>query len=162
MNTSLKYALAAGSLLAVTGGLAAFAEPQRGAGDHHPRLEAIDTDGDGNVTRAEVDAHRAETFARADADGDGAVSFTEMESFRESERARHRAERAQRRFEMMDADGDGVIGPDEFGGRADKMFEKADADGDGVLTEDERAAMRDRMSEYRGKRGQREGRWKRD
>lgn len=160
MSHSLKAAILAGGLMTLTGGFVAFADHHGGPGEHSSRLEAVDTDGDGNVTRAEIDAQRAEKFSQADANGDGSVSFSEMESFREAERARRKAEAAQRRFEKMDADGDGAIGPDEFGSRADKMFDKIDADGDGVITEQERSAAKDKMREHRGKRGER--RWKRD
>ncbi len=157
MSHSLKFAIIAGGLMTMTGGLVAFADHHRGSGHHQSRLEAVDTNGDGNVTRAELDAQRAEKFAQADANGDGAVSFAEMEAFRETERARRQADRAQRRFEMMDADGDGAIGPDEFGGRAERMFDRVDTDGDGVITEDERSVAKDRMRQHRGKRGERRG-----
>lgn len=160
MHTSLKFAFAASGLVIATAGMTAIAAPQAGDGGAHPRLEAVDTNGDGNVSEAELDAHRANKFAQADADGDGAVSFDEMEAFREAERERRRADRASRHFDRMDADGDGLIGPDEFDARAEKMFDKVDVDGDGVITAEERQSVRERMREARGRRGP--GRWTRD
>lgn len=50
-----------------------------------------------------------------------------------------RAERAQRLVDMMDADGDGLLSPEELAQRPGPamMFNRIDADGDGVLTQEE-------------------------
>lgn len=65
----------------------------------------LDADGDGVVTAAELNGasggRAAPMLARLDADADGKVTRAEM------------AAGAQRMFERMDANGDGVISPDE-------------------------------------------------
>ncbi|RZJ18831.1 MAG: signal transduction protein [Brevundimonas sp.] len=65
----------------------------------------LDADGDGVVTAEELNGasggRAAPMLARLDADGDGKVTRAEM------------AAGAQRIFERMDTNGDGVISPDE-------------------------------------------------
>ena len=65
----------------------------------------LDADGDGVVTAAELNdasgGRAAPMLARLDADGDGKVTRAEM------------AAGAQRMFERMDTNSDGVISPDE-------------------------------------------------
>ncbi len=153
MKTSFRIAVAAISTLAMAGGLAAYADQHKGKRHGEQRFEAMDTDGDGAVSRAEVDAVRAERFAAADANRDGGVSFEEAKAYQEAERERRREEKARKHFAAMDADGDGVLKPEEFGNaRIDAMFERVDEDGDGVITQAERDEMRDTMRERRGKR----------
>ncbi len=48
----------------------------------------------------------------------------------------HRAER----FAKIDADGDGMISPAEYNARAEAHFTRADTDGNGEITKDEFAA----------------------
>ncbi len=141
------------------GGLtyAAMADNQRGPGPHGPRLEAVDVNQDGNVTKDEIAAHRADKFSSADTNGDNLVSADEFEAFAEAERERKREARQSRRFAKMDTDGDGMISAEEHASHADarmdKMFERVDTDGDGVITEAEREAAKEKMRERRGKRG---------
>ena len=132
----------------------AIAQNQQGP---HSRLEAVDTNQDGNVTKDEISAHRAEKFASADANGDNLVSADEFSAFADAERERRQEQREARRFAKMDANGDGVISAEEHASHADarmdKMFERVDTDGDGVITEAEREAAKEKMRERRGKRG---------
>ena len=44
-------------------------------------LEQVDANADGAVTKAEIDAHRADKFASADTNGDNLVSASEFEAF---------------------------------------------------------------------------------
>ncbi len=129
--------------------------PKRGGG---AMLEQVDLNQDGNITKDEVNAHRADRFSSADTDGDNLVSAAELDAFMIAERERKQAERRAKRFAKLDANGDGYITAEEHAAAADKrverMFKRMDADGDGVITEAEREAMRDKMKERRGKRGQ--------
>ena len=108
-------------------------------------FEQIDADGDGHITRDEMQAHRTAMLAAADADGDGKLSLAEVQA-RVGESAR--AERMMRRF---DADGDGLLSSDELPGeaRALQRFERIDADGDGVVSRAEFDAMKDRSGKRR-------------
>ena len=56
-----------------------------------------------------------------------------------------------------DADGDGIIRPDEIGALADMAFDKADADGDGALTRGEAMAMPSDMSDLADYRDRTQG-----
>ena len=120
-------------------------------------LEQVDANADGAVTKAEIEAHRANKFASADTNGDNLVSASEFEEFSIAERERKQAERRAKRFAKLDANGDGMITADEHAAaddkRVDRLFERMDADGDGVITEAERDAAKEAMKERRGKRG---------
>lgn len=136
------------------GGVTYTAIAQQGGPGPHPRLEAVDANQDGNITKDEIAAHRADKFLSADTNGDNLVSADEFEAFAEAERERKREERKAKRFAKLDANGDGVISADEHASaaneRVDRMFERLDTDGDGVITEAEREAAKGKM---RGKRG---------
>lgn len=57
----------------------------RGPGHHAPMLRRIDTDGDGQVSRAELQAaqqRQLERFDKADANGDGRLSRDEIRAMR--------------------------------------------------------------------------------
>ncbi|MBK5969276.1 MULTISPECIES: EF-hand domain-containing protein [Thiorhodovibrio] len=69
-----------------------------------------DLDGDGSVTRDEMELYRANSFDTADANGDGLLSLAELEAYEEAERATQQSEA----FSRLDADGDGMVTEDEF------------------------------------------------
>lgn len=113
----------------------------------------IDADGDGQVTRAEMEAAGpAAAFAAADADGSGALEGAELTAFEEARQAEHEAMRLrmrqQRMLDRLDADKDGSLSLEELQARGPAgMFERLDADSDGTVTGEELAAaraMRDR------------------
>ena len=146
--------LAAAGVAALSMATPAMAQPA----SPEPPAEALarlDTDGDGNITQAEVDAARQARFAEADVDGDGQLTRAELEAFGEMRRETRKMRRRDAAFETMDANGDGTIGPNEFGGPEDRIFDRLDTDGDGTITAEEREAARDRMKAYRGHRGAR-------
>lgn len=150
-------------------GFAAIAAPQGHGGHGKIMMEGVDANQDGNITKEEIAAHKAakkaEKFAAADTNGDNLVTFAEFDAYAEAEKARREAERRQRRFERMDADGDGFVTAEEMesvegrrGKRGDRMFDRIDTDGDGVLTEAEREAAKAKRGERReGRRGMRRG-----
>ena len=151
MKLPLKIALAAGVISLAGAGLVAHA--QHHGGGHGDRMKAADLDGDGQVTRAEVESLRAENFAKADANGDGSVTQDEMTAFREAQMEERKANRQSRQFERADANNDGVLSADEFGARMTERFDKVDTDGDGIISDAEREAARENMRGWRAKRG---------
>jgi Ca2+-binding EF-hand superfamily protein len=123
--------------------------------------ERADSDGDGTLSAAEIEAFRDSRFAAMDADGDGTLTPAEMSQGMRAlmfdmldtdgsgaiERAefmdRDQAQRmGGKRFQRMDRDGDGLVDRDEMGAMTDRMLERLDANGDGVLDADELAEMR--------------------
>ena len=149
-KTSLLAAFSALVLAGATG----FAIAQPG-GDHSERwaerLAELDTDGDGAISAAEANAPQVQKFSEADQNGDGELTFDEMTAFQEAEREIRRAERRQKGFERLDADGNGTVSAAEFAVRGDKRFDRIDANDDGFVTLEEAEAAHENR---RGRRGE--------
>lgn len=142
--TLAKSLLLAAGVAVVLAPAAGFAKGE-GRG-HGPRIdfETLDTDGNGEVTKAEMAAAADARFAESDTDGDGFLTKEEI-----SEKAGKRAEkRMNRMFEHRDADKDGKLSmaelrPDQE--RMDKRFSRVDADNSGGISKAEfEAAKKDR------------------
>lgn len=128
-------------LVALTAGSIAMASP-RGEGHGKrggPDFSELDTNGDGQITQADIQAAAETRFAALDSDGNGQVSREEMAAATEA----RKAERAERRIDAMmeraDANGDGQVSLEEFGmpERGSRMFNGLDANGDGAISEEE-------------------------
>lgn len=152
----------------------ALAHGKGGMRDKGPRgpmlnFEQIDTDQDGKITQAEMDAHTAAKFSEADTDGDGKLSSEEVlarmqarAEEREAQRAEKRAERmakgAERMFERRDADGDGFLSAEEAKPpKSGDMFARLDTDEDGAISKEELDAAREKAREDRRGEGKRHG-----
>lgn len=121
-------------------------------------FETLDADGNGEVTQAEIEAHRSSRFSEADTNGDGVLSQEELVA-----RANNAAdERMNRRIhgmiERLDANGDGQLGLDEMQARAQRngssQFDRLDADGSGGVTREEFEAA---TAKHRGGKRDRSG-----
>lgn len=117
----------------------------------HATFQELDSDGNGEITKAEMDAYRTARFTKADTDGDGKLSFEEATAMAQ-ERA---GKRAEKMFERHDANKDGFLEAEELPKprRAGKFFDRMDADGSGGVSAEEFAQARERMKEHRKKRG---------
>lgn len=123
--------------------IAATATAQSGgwqSGAKHAR-GPIDANNDGIVTREEAKAHpRLSTdFNAADTNKDGQLDAAEMNAHRERMRVEMRA-KAEERWKAADTDGDGAISRAEAEASMPHMaqrFETFDADGDGKIARDE-------------------------
>ncbi len=122
--------------VAVTGSMAS-------AKGSRATFQELDADGDGQVTQAEITAHRNQKFTAADADGDGQLSVQEMQAAAQTKAT----ERVNKMFEKHDANADGFLSEDELPKprRASKMFERIDADGNGSISEQEYADAKGKM-----------------
>lgn len=120
----------------------AYAHPRGGDGRGFDRMDA---NGDGKVTADELEARQAALLEAADADGDGAITKEELKTYRKAKRD------ARREARNPDANGDGLVDRVEFQAAADKRFDRMDKNGDGVLSEDERRKKRGKR--HHGKRG---------
>jgi EF-hand domain pair/EF hand len=132
------------------------AQAERGHGRHGPdseHMKAIDTNGDGDISKEEIQAHRTTMFNAADANQDGALTLDEMTAHHETMQAQRKAERQARMFEKLDTDGNGTVSASEFASRPMRGMDRFDTDGDGVVSEEERAAAKATMKDHRGKWG---------
>ena len=127
-------------------------------------INAVDQDGDGVLTRAEVEAYAAQRAAALDADGDGRITQEEFEAQRTAWREKHserraerggdrprreisderreamaerHAERRQAWLERMGADADGSIAVEDFQNHMVERIMAADTAGDGQVTAEE-------------------------
>ncbi|MDP6952973.1 MAG: hypothetical protein QGF53_09465 [Alphaproteobacteria bacterium] len=106
-------------------------------------VDRFDSDGDGRLTQAEIDAARADHMARFDADGDGALTLQEFEGlFHELTQPV-----TVRAFQMLDPDGDASISAEELDKRLARAVARHDRNGDGALSPEDM-----RRGHWRGER----------
>ncbi len=96
-------------------------------------IERMDADGDGAVTKAEIESKRTAKFDEFDANKDGQLSADEFNALHEDRKQK----RMEARFAKFDEDNNSTISAEEFGSRTDDMFERFDKNKDGKLTADE-------------------------
>lgn len=150
------------ALIAALGGTViatvAFAEMGPGGGmggeDHGQMLlemfKRIDTDKDGKLSLAELQAHRATEFAGADANGDGSLDAGELSDRMMARFQEKLPARAQHMIDNHDNDGNGLVSADEMGqGPAEDHFARIDTDNDGAISKEEAEAA----VQHRKKRG---------
>ena len=93
-------------------------------------FDAVDADGDGRLTQAEIDKFRNDRHAAHDADGDGNLSLEEFAGlWRETTRPL-----TVRAFQMLDTDGDAVVTRAEYDRPLAGIVERFDRDRDGGLS----------------------------
>lgn len=131
--------------------------PERpGRGEH---WAAMDTDGDGTISKAEADSgapRMAERFAEIDANSDGHVTKDEMHAARARFHEGMQAH-GQERFRSADTNGDGSIDLAEAQQgmpRAAERFSELDADSNGFLTHEELGAGMHKHHGERAREGQ--------
>lgn len=116
-----------------------------------PTFQELDADGDGQITQAEIQAHRNERYTAADTDGDGQLSVDEMQAAAQAKAN----ERVTKMFTERDANQDGFLSQDELPKprKSAKMFERIDADGNGSISEQEYADAKDKMGRKHKRHG---------
>lgn len=139
----------------LAGTTAVYADGHSERGGRSFDFAAVDADGNGEITQAEVEAFRAAQFASIDTDGNGTVDADELTAFAEARADERRADRAERMVERADTDGDGVLSQDELQAnrRGGDMFERLDADDSGTITQEEIDTAREERKDRRGERG---------
>ena len=114
-------------------------------------FETLDTDGDGQITKAEIEARGDERFSNIDTDGDGELSKEELIA----QGAERREKRVERLLERLDADDSGSISQAELDaaprrGGGDRLFARADTDENGAISKEEfEAAMEKRGGRHK-------------
>eukprot|EP00873_Tetraselmis_striata_P020474 jgi/Tetstr1/440738/TSEL_029046.t1 len=81
-------------------------------------MERFDTDADGKITQAEIDATVTEMYAAADADTSGGVTLDEFKAAY----VREFSDLKVRAFQRLDTDGDGSVSKAEFEARGGRMM----------------------------------------
>ena len=101
-------------------------------------IEAVDADGDGKLTQAEIDTARNALHAAHDADDDGNLGLEEFAGvWREITRPL-----TVRAFQMLDTDGDAVVSRAEYDRPLANVVEWLDRDGDDALSPRDRRRHR--------------------
>jgi Ca2+-binding EF-hand superfamily protein len=160
MEAVKQTGLAAAAVLCAMLGSAALAEMGPGdAAGHGPgarlleMFAGMDADGNGQLTQAEIEAHRAAMFSAADANGDGVLNAEEVAAYQEAQMAAMLAARAARMIERHDDNGDGSLSAEEIGeGPLEDRFALIDTDDDGAISRAEAEAAATRLAEHRAKR----------
>jgi Ca2+-binding EF-hand superfamily protein len=125
-------------------------------GERGSHFKKADTDGNGTLSRAEVEKSMprlAKQFDQIDTNKDGQLSRDEMKAWKKTHKHAHRMgnktdrqARAAERFKHADTNGDGKISRAEAeknAPRLAKRFDAIDANKDGQLTQEELRAYRE-------------------
>lgn len=150
----MKTRLLMAAIIAGMGATMAQAEGQRGHGGPRIDFSELDANADGQLTLAEVRNAAATRFAATDTNGDGGLSADEMAARAIAEVTANAASRATDMIARMDKNGDGLLQADEMkprrgGDRAERMFEHMDEDEDGIVTRAEFDAAVAKMGDRR-------------
>lgn len=126
----------------------------------HPVVAALDTDGDGTISAAEIAAAPA-ALRKLDKNGDGKLSEDEIRpAFGRGGRGGGpggqgpNPEDTVRRLLEFDKNGDGKLSKDELPERMQGMIQRADTDKDGVLSKAELTAMAQAQSQAQQSQGE--------
>ncbi|WP_298257618.1 EF-hand domain-containing protein [uncultured Litoreibacter sp.] len=112
-------------------------------GGHGPRVtfEELDADGNGSITKAEMQAHRNARFASADTNGDGSLSRDELVAHAKAGKEGRMERRVDKMMKRMDADGNGSLSKEEMvdagGKNKGNRFSRLDKDGNGEISKAE-------------------------
>ena len=113
-------------------------------------IKRADLNGDGKISESEMARGIAVTFAALDANGDGALDSGEIANAKKKLKAHRKqaraageaklhyvkfpAKRMKKRFDQIDANGDGRISEAELTTVSEKMFTRRDKNRDGYIS----------------------------
>jgi hypothetical protein len=104
----------------------------------HEMLRNVDTNNDGALSQAEIDAAVDGRFAEFDADKNGSLSLAEFQALW----AEITKPIAVRAFQFLDPDGDAAIAKAELDDRFGTVVARFDRNDDGLLSPDDHANRR--------------------
>jgi len=150
IKTALIAAIA--GVFAVTAIAPAFAaqDPAKKEKRINRMIKRADLNGDGKISESEMARGLAVTFAVLDTDKDGMLSASEVSDAKATMKAHRKqskvagegrvhfvkfpAKKVSKRFDQIDANGDGKLSESELSNVASRMFKKRDKDGDGYIS----------------------------
>jgi Ca2+-binding EF-hand superfamily protein len=101
-------------------------------------LQKRDLNHDGQWSKDELSRMPVGVFTKLDKDGNGVLTRAELEAGRDAWSERHgHGEFMQHVFNKIDSNGDGVVDSQEAVRAADNRFDRMDANHDGVIVRDE-------------------------
>ena len=131
------------SVLAVLGADISLAQSGGGGRGMMQRFEALDENGDGQISASEAAEWRDTVFVTMDSDDDGKLTREEYmevqlgqgaDSDQRGPRYAERQAEKDAQYTVMDADKDGFVTKEQFMSNGQIQFSSADADKDGVVT----------------------------
>lgn len=152
MNIKTALVAALAGVFAVTAAAPSYAakDPVRKEKRINRMIKRADLNGDGKISQSEMTRGIAVTFAKVDTNGDGTLSASEISGAKavlKAERKRAKAsgegklqfvkfpaKRINKRFERIDANGDGALSKGELDQVAQRMFKKRDKNNDGYIS----------------------------
>jgi Ca2+-binding EF-hand superfamily protein len=150
IKTALIAAIA--GVFAVTATAPAFAakDPAKKEKRINRMIKRADLNGDGKISESELARGIAVTFAALDINRDGALSADEISNAKATMKAHRKQARAAgegrlhfvkfpakkitKRFDKIDANGDGKLSESELTRVSERMFKKRDKNNDGYIT----------------------------
>ena len=102
----------------------------------------LDANHDGVVTREEAAGAPMPRFDRMDAKADGKVTAEEIDAAITKRLQKRVIRMRYKLLGRLDANGDGIVGRDEFQAKRMAMFKRADLNGDGKVDKAEAQALR--------------------
>lgn len=152
MKIKTAFIAAIASVFAVTAIAPAFAaqDPAKKEKRINRMIKRADINGDGKVSQSEMARGVAVTFAALDTNKNGALETNEIANAKTTMKAHRKQARAAgegrlhyvkfpakkitKRFDKIDANGDGVLSESELTQVSERMFKRRDKDGDGYIT----------------------------
>lgn len=126
--------------------LALFALPAAFANhDDDQEFKMTDTNGDGQISKAEHAAKAKKMFAEADTNHDGSIDAAELSACMVKHGEKADKASAGDWIKMFDQNADGKLSATEHDAGAERMFAQADKNGDGMLSKDECEAAKKEM-----------------
>jgi Ca2+-binding EF-hand superfamily protein len=126
--------------LALACTIALLASPVAFAGnDAEKQFKKMDTNSDGQISRAEHAAGAKLMFTQCDANKDNAVTAAEMDAavVAHGEKPAKHDKSSAEKIKMIDQNGDGQLTTAEHTAGSEQMFGKMDTNADGTLSKEE-------------------------